>query len=1382
MTELNRAGQPASLGGIDSTQQVFRNQIDALTDTVRQLGGKPFVGPGNGSDPLTAPFILYVNPYIGSDTYVAGEYNSQDDGTFESKMRRISLQQLECGYAESRPFKTISRAIIEAGIITSYAYLNLDPAPCGDLVSIVLAPGLTIANNGPGDLSTPVWDDGKEPTLAELTAFNGTDGGIILPRGCSLISLDLRKTIIRPDFVPTPTIEQANGANRRAIFKVTGGCYMFGYTFMDKKGSTTSHHLLDTHHFCSEAELDVFYSKIRSSFGPAAGVSDDYATARSNEYVIVGPTPTIPTVATDTVRSSSPYIYNMSIRSTLGMSGIFADGAKTDGFKSIVVAQYTGVSLQNDPDCWQKYEAGAWTSIGTIEELQDIKQDNSRINPQKRHYHIRAVNDAVIQEVSVFCIGQAVHHSVESGAQLTVTNSNSNFGGCSSLAVGYQNTASASDTNWTLKKFVTALNPLVKDTTPKKIFLGTLVDDQPNNSTTLTLATLLVPSQKDPNQPEKLVVDGYSLEEDNYLWVENPGGPDYRALLSAAPFSDANPDEIELKASLTAPDEDGNEISPGDPNLPNVYLPIAKKRVYVRRFVDTRSIDERRYSFIVEDVGSNNLRLPVRDYVVQKVGQVEYSPNNIQSVAASQRSNLFDDGVDGVKVEIRYAKRTLPNATYSTTVYYRKADVVIKDDKHFTAIRENYGGFNVDDWDEAYVHMQENFNPEGYFLNAKPIIVFNKDTSPDEDSVTLGNSINDTLVQAQLTSAVDYQGLRGYLVNLGVANPTQTLKPKDTEAERYVTAPAEPVEFRRPSNIRLYSHAFEWPGFGSYSRALPQYQGDMSPNNKFTYYFTASDGGKCYVSGFNEEGLQVSNRGLEDLTTGTVLSVSDIGNPDVEIEIPTVFETLEVIDKLILAPGCEIIGFPGATTTQVGIGEIASLADISNGIKNRPTSDADIDSSGANFLNTPGVNYWAENNGVVTAPLEGIAIKVIHVIPQGVTPLTGTASVPYGFPATKADGTQYVAGVSEEASTITEAMIQASRIYVPTGASILISLHGDLPDVEVGPLQLVNSYASVDVAGAQGYIPTGGNVSPQIKLASGITEKATKRIPQYGGVNALSAGVTFADCTVKVDCANTKTYLCFNGGIGIGGMDMVIEWENVEVATVMTNSYGESANIYYYNTATVNRNFVNYVKSSAGLGDFGLNVFGTSGGLAGHGTDVIIDFKSAAVGAPGEAQFTYVFKTDVSGQSCQLSFMEQGSRGGVRLGGRVAPIVDLDFGSTTGQGDWDLSEWVNDLFCINQNYMGVSFEMRPYPDGSSPRTTWRMSTSAYNSILSNPKILSNGCCIDIGSGSSADKAGIFGLYLEVDRYEGNDTPETYLLTAKNNFNAYIYGDTARNTD
>ena len=138
MSELNRAGQQNSLGHIDTTQGDFRRQIDALTDTVRQLGGKPYVGPGNGSDPLTAPFILYVNSYTGSDKFVSGDYSSTDDGTFESKMRRISLQRLECGYTEARPFKSLSRAVIEAGIITSRDYLNLNPAPCGDLVSCLL--------------------------------------------------------------------------------------------------------------------------------------------------------------------------------------------------------------------------------------------------------------------------------------------------------------------------------------------------------------------------------------------------------------------------------------------------------------------------------------------------------------------------------------------------------------------------------------------------------------------------------------------------------------------------------------------------------------------------------------------------------------------------------------------------------------------------------------------------------------------------------------------------------------------------------------------------------------------------------------------------------------------------------------------------------------------------------------------------------------------------------------------------------------------------------------------------------------------------------------------------------------------------------------------
>ena len=54
------------------------------------------------------------------------------------------------------------------------------------------------------------------------------------------------------------------------------------------------------------------------------------------------------TVETDTVDGSSPYIFNCSLRSVYGMCGMHADGSKSSGFRSMVVAQFTGVSLQKD--------------------------------------------------------------------------------------------------------------------------------------------------------------------------------------------------------------------------------------------------------------------------------------------------------------------------------------------------------------------------------------------------------------------------------------------------------------------------------------------------------------------------------------------------------------------------------------------------------------------------------------------------------------------------------------------------------------------------------------------------------------------------------------------------------------------------------------------------------------------------------------------------------------------------------------------------------------------------------------------------------------------------------------------------------------------------
>ena len=47
------------------------------------------------------------------------------------------------------------------------------------------------------------------------------------------------------------------------------------------------------------------------------------------------------------------------------MAGAFVNGDKVNGFRSCVLANYTGVSLQRDLSCWQKYSDGAWGSLLT---------------------------------------------------------------------------------------------------------------------------------------------------------------------------------------------------------------------------------------------------------------------------------------------------------------------------------------------------------------------------------------------------------------------------------------------------------------------------------------------------------------------------------------------------------------------------------------------------------------------------------------------------------------------------------------------------------------------------------------------------------------------------------------------------------------------------------------------------------------------------------------------------------------------------------------------------------------------------------------------------------------------------------------------------------
>jgi len=177
------------------------------------------------------------------------------------------------------------------------------------------------------------------------------------------------------------------------------------------------------------------------------------------------------TVETDTVSGASPYIFNCSMRSVWGLNGMHADGSKASGFRSMVVAQFTGVSLQKDDRAFVKYNpinrdysdnitisrvagsslanGASSTDIGKVYHL----DSQALYRNGWESSHIKASNDAFIQIVSVFAIGYNKHFDSQTGADLSITNSNSNFGQISLSASGFKKEAFAKDN----KAFITSV-------------------------------------------------------------------------------------------------------------------------------------------------------------------------------------------------------------------------------------------------------------------------------------------------------------------------------------------------------------------------------------------------------------------------------------------------------------------------------------------------------------------------------------------------------------------------------------------------------------------------------------------------------------------------------------------------------------------------------------------------------------------------------------------------------------------------------------------------------------------------------------------------------------------------------------------------------------
>ena len=482
------------------------------------------------------------------------------------------------GNSLTRPFKTIQRALIESARFSYQRGLNNDRF---NKTTIVLYPGDHIIDNRPGYIPTGAgtysarsgatnltditqWDldtryDLTSPNNA-LYKLNSIHGGVIVPRGTSIVGMDLRKTKIRPTYVPNP---ENDSIERSAIFRTTGACYFWQFTILDAdpngtcyKDYTTnifvpnfSHHKLSGFEYAdgvnavniaddfltystTRTDLDMYYEKVAAVYGASSGreIQPDYGVGTVDiqpvvdEYRIVGPTgasvgitsirsgdgvtPTttitvdlintieglsvdspiqisgisaagydgqyvINTVASstqitykaqnvplnplpgvtgstlnlvvDTVTSASPYIFNISVRSVYGMCGLLADGDKATGFKSMVVAQYTGIGLQKDDNAFVKYDSGTGEYKDSTE-LTNLNTDSRSVfKPEYENFHIKATNDSFLQLVSVFAIGYAQHFVTENGGDIALNNSNSNFGAKALVATGFKREAFSRD-------------------------------------------------------------------------------------------------------------------------------------------------------------------------------------------------------------------------------------------------------------------------------------------------------------------------------------------------------------------------------------------------------------------------------------------------------------------------------------------------------------------------------------------------------------------------------------------------------------------------------------------------------------------------------------------------------------------------------------------------------------------------------------------------------------------------------------------------------------------------------------------------------------------------------------------------------------------------
>ena len=954
------------------------------------------------------------------------------------------------GNSALRPFKTLQRAFLEVARFSYRVGLSNDEF---DAFSIYLYPSEYVIDNRPGVSDFGDITPFDENTNFDLTSsnnilykFNSVNGGVICPRGVSVVGSDLRRTKIIPKYVPYPTtqaslgITAANEPGTTAIFRVTGGTYFWQFSFFDGDNNGVyyrpelsdtiapnfSHHKITCFEYATTTALDLYYQKISKAYATIPDTSGTIAQAqlqaRVEENRIVGPISdefrvsqiirngqtataftvdiqdnpvnhgfsvgvavnisgvTGPTeadsnlyngsflvtsaqgnqftyqmsseptgnaigsnilvkVEIDTVDSASPYAFNLSLRSVWGIQGMHADGSKATGFKSMVVAQFTGISLQKDDRAFVKYnpstgnyEAQAAGSGAHIDGLAKYRKG-------WRHCHIKASNDSFIQVVSVFAVGFGDHFFSDSGGDLSITNSNSNFGNTSLRSKGFKRAAFTKDKAGQITHVIPP--KALDDVAEVSINWVTLDIQKIKAAADPTKLFLYGYTNQNAKPPSK--IQGYTIGARR----DSPTLPDkVNVLLIAAGAN--NPTTHTAKIDPSGPEVTGT--SPGDDASPIKY-DTAQSNWYIQ--VDSANNDI--YTTLIANSQYNNLGFTPTTFI-RRVPDARALKDRIYRFRYVLNKDAFPiprPPITGFVIQPRSSETNSP--AYDKTYYifevetYQEFERGVADGIYYLSVlnasvapaTSNFDDFS---FSQQTVDVYPTFDRDNPVADPAPAVsvasneiigaVTTTDGAQPNPAEDKKLSITKETTQFFL---LEQENNLGYNTTANTLNSIVVTARLGDEEERKIALKLNadnsvaPIlcELRRYSILRASGHTFEYLGFGpgNYSTAFPSTQVEvLTPQQVRLSQSLKEAAGVAYYSGVNSDGeLFVGNQVINPVT-GQITN-EDIAQLNVVGEENT---TIQTFSEVVLTDKLTVIGGASNQLESVFSGPVTFQKRITN--------------------------------------------------------------------------------------------------------------------------------------------------------------------------------------------------------------------------------------------------------------------------------------------------------------------------------------------------------------------------------------------------------------------------------------------------------------------